>query len=313
MMHPARWALGGAALVGAAVSGFVRPATSFAGRTSGPGAPPTPLPDHLPRVLRDHLDVDDDGLVATWAPSSCGGGVGCGWRRGCGSRCGCVPASGGKQHRPTACHSWPSRSSSWLPATSRPGPSDRRFWVGEGLRRPGRSPLAAADQLRDDGVRAIHAVARCWVCTIGLPVRGHDVSGRLMVAIREVPTGVEPHVRHRAWQRGWPAAPDPPARLRPAHPAGPTQREGRSTPRTRHRGTPIGEVPGHRIAARQRCRGYLLWLVREPLYDRSDGVLLATAQLRALLILAAGSSEGVEGRPEATRPGFQAVVRRVGR
>ena len=62
-MHPSGWALGGGALVAAAVSGFVRPSTPFAGRSSGPGSAPTPLPDHLPTVLREHLDVDGDGLV----------------------------------------------------------------------------------------------------------------------------------------------------------------------------------------------------------------------------------------------------------
>jgi hypothetical protein len=62
-MRPPSWALGGGALVAAALSGSVRPATSFAGRSSGPWSAPTPLPDHLPRVLREHLDVDGDGLV----------------------------------------------------------------------------------------------------------------------------------------------------------------------------------------------------------------------------------------------------------
>jgi hypothetical protein len=55
--------LGGAAVAAVAVSGFVRPASPFPGRPSGPAMAPVALPDHLPEVLRRHLDVDGDGRV----------------------------------------------------------------------------------------------------------------------------------------------------------------------------------------------------------------------------------------------------------
>jgi hypothetical protein len=58
-----RSALGVAALAVVSVSGFVRPATPFAGRRSRPAGQPGRLPEDLPDVLRRHLDVDGDGRV----------------------------------------------------------------------------------------------------------------------------------------------------------------------------------------------------------------------------------------------------------
>lgn len=62
-MRASHGALGVVTLAAAALGGFVAPARPFPDRPSGPAATPAPLPDHLPRVLRDHLDVDGDGHV----------------------------------------------------------------------------------------------------------------------------------------------------------------------------------------------------------------------------------------------------------
>lgn len=51
-MHRSRRAVGATALIAAAVSGFVRPATPSPGRPNGPPGVPVPLPDDLAEIDR---------------------------------------------------------------------------------------------------------------------------------------------------------------------------------------------------------------------------------------------------------------------